>query len=259
LQIKNKHLKQDSIDMSIKISNNFLLRKLHQITGIVPLGLFFAVHMLTNAKAMNGEKVFNDAVGDIHHLPFLFFIEVGGIFLPLLFHSVYGIIISAQARNNVSNYGYGRNWLYVFQRVTGVFLFAFLLFHLMHFRWGLFGTFGLTQTAVAGNADKAFAIVSTDFSLWWVLILYIVGIGATAWHLAYGIFLFTLDFGLVIGEKAQGYILKGCVAVGIGLFAVGANSVFAFAWKNCGLMPAMLCEQSKDGKTAELSIGAKKF
>jgi succinate dehydrogenase / fumarate reductase, cytochrome b subunit len=245
--------------MSIKFSNNFLLRKLHQITGIVPLGLFFAIHMLTNAKAMGGEKVFNDAVADIHHIPFLIFVEIGGIFLPLLFHSVYGIIIAAESRSNVSGYGYSRNWLYFFQRVTGVFLFAFLLFHLLHFRWGFFGTFGLTQTAVAGNADRAFAIVATDFSLWWVSILYIVGIAATAWHLAYGIFLFTLDFGLVIGEKAQSYVLKGCAAVGIGLFALGANSVLAFKWKNCGLMPAMLCEQSKEGKMVELPSGGKKF
>ena len=87
--------------MANKFSRTFLLRKLHQITGIVPLGLFFGVHMLTNAKAMNGEKVFNEAVADIHHLPFLLFIEIFGIFLPLLFHSVYGIVISAEAKSNI--------------------------------------------------------------------------------------------------------------------------------------------------------------
>ncbi|HRH46010.1 MAG TPA: hypothetical protein PKY82_30485, partial [Pyrinomonadaceae bacterium] len=160
--------------MSMNFSNNFLLRKLHQITGIVPLGLFFAVHMFTNAKAMNGSEVFNDAVGDIHHLPFLLFIEVFGIFLPLLYHSVYGIMISAEAKNNIGNYNYGRNWLYLFQRITGGFLFLFLLFHLLHFRWGFFGTFGLTKIAVAGNADKAYTIVSADFKVLWVLILYII-------------------------------------------------------------------------------------
>jgi len=62
--------------MASRFSRTFLLRKLHQLTGIVPLGLFFAVHMFTNAKAMNGEKVFNEAVADIHHIPFLLFIEV---------------------------------------------------------------------------------------------------------------------------------------------------------------------------------------
>lgn len=227
--------------MSIKFSNNFLLRKLHQITGIVPLGLFFGVHMFTNAKAMNGSKVFDDAVGDIHHLPFLLFIEVFGIFLPLIYHSVYGLIISTEARVN-TKYNYGRNWLYIFQRLTGIFLFFFLIFHLLHFRWGFFGNFGLTQIAVAGNADKAFAIVSADFRVLWVLILYIFGVAATAWHLAYGLFLFAVDWGIVIGERAQSFVLKGAAVVGIALFFVGTNAAFSFV-RPCGLLPAFLCEQ----------------
>ncbi len=80
----------------MKISNTFLLRKLHQLTGIVPLGAFFFVHMFTNSKSMSGDKVFNDAVADIHHIPYLLFVEIFGIFLPLLFHSIYGVVISGE-------------------------------------------------------------------------------------------------------------------------------------------------------------------
>src|SRR5215204_6980306 len=108
--------------MAIKFSRTFLLRKLHQLTGIVPLGVFFFVHMFTNSKAMNGEASFEKAVQDIHDIPFLLFLEIFGIFLPLIFHSVYGVIISSEARSNVFTYSYGRNWFYFFQRVTGIFL-----------------------------------------------------------------------------------------------------------------------------------------
>ena len=118
--------------MAIKLSRTFLLRKLHQITGIVPLGVFFLFHMFTNSKAMSGAATFNEDVRSIGNIPYLLFIEIFGIFLPLLFHSVYGIIISAEARPNAVNYGYGRNWFYIFQRVTGVFLFFFLLFSKLH-------------------------------------------------------------------------------------------------------------------------------
>ncbi len=228
--------------MASKFSRTFLLRKLHQLTGIVPLGMFFFVHMFTNAKAMNGDKVFNDAVADIHHLPFLLFIEIFGIFLPLLYHSVYGIIISAEAKVNVGNYGYERNWLYLFQRITGIFLFVFILFHLLHLRFGLFGGFGLTDIAVAGNADKAFSIVAGDFQSIGILLFYLLGIAATAWHLGYGLFLFAVDWGLVIGEKAQKYALYVCASVALGLFAVGANAAFSFV-RPCGLLPSILCEQ----------------
>src|SRR5215207_9048255 len=118
--------------MAIKLSSTFLLRKLHQITGIVPLGAFFLVHMYTNSTSMSGAEVFNEHVQDIHHIPYLLFVETFGIFLPLLFHSVYGVIISAETRPNVITYGYGRNWFYFFQRVTGIFLFFFILFHLLN-------------------------------------------------------------------------------------------------------------------------------
>jgi succinate dehydrogenase / fumarate reductase cytochrome b subunit len=238
--------------MAIKFSQAFLMRKLHQLTGIVPLGAFFAVHMFTNAKALGGEQVFNDAVKDIHHLPFLLFIEIFGIFLPLLFHSVYGILISGEARNNVLNYAYGRNWLYVLQRASGIFLFFFIFFHVLNLRFGLIP--GLNQIPVAGNADRAFDIVAGELQITWVLVLYILGVVATAWHLAYGIFLFAVDWGLVIGEKAQAMVLKGCIAVALLLSVVGINAAFAFV-RPCGLLPEALCE-SKAKATVETPMRA---
>ena len=236
--------------MAARFGKTFLFRKLHQITGIVPLGLFFAVHMFTNAKAMNGAEVFNEAVADIHHLPFLLFIEVFGIFLPLLFHSVYGIFISAEARANVINYGYGRNWLYFFQRATGIFLFVFILFHLLHFRFGLFAGLGLTDIAVAGNADLAYSIIAADFESIGIMSFYVAGVAATAWHLGYGIFLFAVDWGLVIGEKAQRAALYASAAIAFGLFAAGTNAVFSFR-QPCGLLPQVLCEEGGSAPTVE--------
>ena len=233
--------------MAIKFSNTFLLRKLHQITGIVPLGIFFFVHMYTNSTALNGAASFNKHVQDIHDMPYLLFLEIFGIFLPLLFHSVYGILISAEAKPNVLNYGYGRNWFYIFQRATGIFLFFFLLFHILNFRFGLIP--GLNLVPVAGNADKAYAIVSGEFHITWVMVIYIIGVLATAWHLAYGFFLFAVDWGIVIGEKAQKIVLYGCLGLALFLGAVGINAAFAFV-KPCGLLPKVLCEEPKKSATS---------
>ena len=227
--------------MAIKFSNTFLLRKLHQITGIVPLGLFFFVHMYTNSAAMNGAKIFNRHVQDIYDIPYLIFIEIFGIFVPLLFHAVYGILISAEAKPNVLNYGYVRNWFYVLQRATGIFLFFFILFHILNFRFGLIP--GLNMIPVAGNADKAYAIVSGEFQITWIMAIYIVGVLATAWHLAYGFFLFAVDWGIVIGERAQKVVLYGCLGLALFLGVVGINAAFAFV-KPCGLIPKALCEEA---------------
>lgn len=242
--------------MAIRFSNTFLLRKLHQLTGIVPLGLFFFVHMFTNSKSMSGAKVFNDAVEDIHHIPYLLFVEIFGIFLPLLFHSVYGIFISAESRPNVGKYNYGRNWFYLFQRITGVFLFFFILFHLLNLRFGAIPGLPSYGTPVAGNAPRAFAIVSTEFQNAAILIFYILGILATSWHLAYGFFLFAVDWGIVIGEKAQKMALYACIGLAVMLGAVGVNAAVAFV-RPCGLFPQAFCgelekkgvvEPSKTGK-----------
>ena len=231
--------------MAIKFSRTFLLRKLHQITGIVPLGVFFFVHMFTNSKAMNGEAAFEKAVQEIHDIPFLLLIEIFGIFLPLLFHSIYGVIISSEASSNALGYSYPRNWFYFFQRATGIFLFAFLLFHILNLRFGLIP--GLNLTPVAGNADLSFNIVSAEFQIPWVMVIYMLGIAATAWHLAYGFFLFAVDWGIVIGENAQKYTLYACIALSVGLFGWGANAAVSFV-RPCGLFPQALCEHKTESK-----------
>lgn len=228
--------------MAIKFSRTFLLRKLHQLTGIVPLGVFYFVHLYTNSTALNGAKVFNDHVGGIHEMPYLLFIEILGIFVPLLFHSIYGIMISAEAKPNVLGYGYARNWFYIFQRVTGIYLFFFLTFHILNFRFGLVP--GLNMVPVAGNADRAYAIVAGEFQISWVLIIYILGLVATAWHLAYGFFLFAVDWGIVIGEKAQKITLYACLGLALFLSVVGINAAFAFV-KPCGLLPRSMCEEPR--------------
>lgn len=226
--------------MAIKFSNTFLLRKLHQLTGVVPLGIYFFVHMYTNSTAMSGARVFNDHVQDIHHMPYLIFIEIFGIFIPLLFHSIYGVLISSEARANVLSYPYGRNWFYVFQRVTGIFLFVFLLFHILNLRFGLIPGLASYGNPVAGNAGRAFDIISAEFQNGGILALYIAGVVATAWHLAYGFWLFAVDWGIVIGEKAQKVLLYASIGLAAFLSAVGINAAVAFVEK-CGLFPESFC------------------
>lgn len=244
--------------MAIRFSNTFLLRKLHQLTGVVPLGAFFLVHMYTNSAAMNGAGSFNKHVGDIHDMPYLIFIEIFGIFIPLLFHSIYGVLISAEARANAISYSYARNWFYIFQRATGIFLFVFLLFHILNLRFGLIPGLASYGNPVAGNAGRAFDIVSAEFQSTAILVFYILGVIATAWHLAYGFWLFAIDWGIVIGEKAQRLTLYGSIGLAVFLSAVGINAAVAFVDK-CGLFPDSLCEAAEQKRIIAPTQGPKRF
>jgi len=212
--------------MAIRLSRTFVLRKLHQLSGIVPLGIFLLEHFYTNSKALTGPADFNNAVKDLQSIPYIIFVEVCGIFIPLIYHAVYGIFITLEARPNNLHYPYPRNWFYTIQRITGVILFFFILFHVLNFRFGLVP--GLNTESVATHSNKAFDIVAREFHIIPIFLVYVVGITATVWHLANGIWLFLVDWGITIGARAQRLTGYACIAFGALLLLVGLNAAIAF-------------------------------
>ncbi|MFN2598789.1 MAG: hypothetical protein ABR563_16565, partial [Pyrinomonadaceae bacterium] len=118
---------------------------------------------------------------------------------------------------------------YTIQRVTGIILFFFITFHVLNFRFGFFGLIPqLNQVSVADNLNRAFDIVSGEFANGLILAVYIVGIASTVWHFANGLWLFAVDWGVVIGERAQRLMGYACIAFGVFLLAVGVNAAMAF-------------------------------
>lgn len=212
--------------MAIRLSRTFILRKLHQLSGIMPLGIFLLEHFYTNSKALTGAADFNSAVKDLQSIPYILFVEICGIFIPLIYHAVYGLVITVEARPNNLYYPYARNWFYTIQRVTGVILFFFITFHVLNFRFGLIP--GLNNLSVATHWDQAFTIVHNEFVNPVIFIVYVIGITATVWHLANGAWLFLVDWGIIIGERAQRLTGYACIAIGIFLLAVGINAAIAF-------------------------------
>ena len=212
--------------MAIRLSRTFVLRKLHQLSGIMPLGFFLLEHFYTNSKALAGAASFNKAVEDLQTIPYILFVEIFGIFIPLIYHAVYGLVITAEARPNNLAYPYPRNWFYTVQRVTGVILFFFILFHVLNFRFGMIP--GLNTVSVAHHPEQSFDIVSREFRMIPIFIIYMVGITATVWHFANGIWLFLVDWGITIGERAQRLAGYACIAFGVVLLFVGINAAVAF-------------------------------
>ena len=225
--------------MAVRLSRTFILRKLHQLTGIVPLGAFLLEHLYTNSKAAHpeGRQRFNEAVADLQNIPYILLLEVGLIFIPLIYHAVYGLYITWEMRPNNLAYPYPRNWFYTIQRVTGIILFFFILFHVLNFRFGLIP--GLNEVSVAHRPDLAYQIVAAEFQNWLIVAVYAVGIVSTIWHFANGIWLFLVDWGIVIGERAQRLTGYACIAFGVLLLALWANVTAAFIVRG-GLLGGIL-------------------
>src|ERR1700682_258206 len=223
--------------LAIRLSRTFVLRKLHQLSGIVPLALFRLEHFYTTSKALSGPTDFNNAVRDLQSIPYILFVEIGGIFIPLIYHAVYGLVITVEARPNNLAYPYPRNWFYLIQRITGIILFFFITFHVLNFRFGMIP--GLNNLSVASPPSMGFDIVAGEFSMVSIFIIYMIGITATVWHLANGIWLFLVDWGITIGDRAQRLTGYACIAFGAVLLLVGINAAVAFIHKG-GLLGGLL-------------------
>jgi succinate dehydrogenase / fumarate reductase cytochrome b subunit len=209
--------------------HHFLLRRLHSLTGIIPVGGFLLFHLFENSKAAQGAEMYNEAVRAINSMPkpLLWGAELFVILLPLYFHALYGIYIALDARHNVTNYSYGRNWAFFFQRVTGLITLVFVTWHLWHFRvQKMLGVYDVNPEPMKGlpsytNVAEAFANPA-------VKIGYVIGVIAAAYHLCNGIYTFLITWGITVGPKSQriSNILTNAAFVAVS--ALGLVAVFAF-------------------------------
>lgn len=187
-------------------SHHFLLRRLHSLTGIL-FGGYLIVHLLVNATLIQGGTVYQVQVEKIHSLPFLWAVEWVFIFLPILFHTVYGIWIILTGQPNVGSYPYFKNMMYVLQRFSAIILVAFIAFHVLSMK----GLFGSTLTF---NPESATVTAARHFnSHWWVAyVIYPVGLLASCYHLANGFWTAAITWGLTVSANAQkrwGYVCAG--------------------------------------------------
>ena len=200
----------------------FIFRRLHSLTGIIPLGGFLLFHFFENASARRGAEAFNATVEKIGEMPYLYALEIGLLLLPILFHAVFGLFITASARPNVSSYGYARNWAYFFQRLSGIIAFVYIAVHVATTRgWALFVKGGHITFADMQS------MLSSPFILW----LYILGIVAVTYHFANGIWSFSITWGLVRTAAGQKQLARLTVLLFVLLTAVGLDILSAFVLK----------------------------
>ncbi len=199
---------------------SFLLRRLHSLSGIIPIGLFLIEHFASNAFATNGPDAYTQQVKLLSSFPFVVALELFGIWLPILYHSVYGFYIWGRGESNVSDYPWAGNWMYTMQRWTGAVTFAYIVWHTWHLRFS--GVHLLT------HPDAAFGKVQAEFMHTWAVAFYAVGIFCASWHFAYGLWLFAVKWGITTGDNARrrfGYV---CVLIGVTFMAVGAATMYSF-------------------------------
>lgn len=200
----------------------FLLRKAHSLTGIVPIGVFLLVHLFINCGALLGECNFTDGVRAVSSLPFVLYIEVFGIILPIAFHGILGLWMVSQARYNTGSYNYSRNWWFTVQRLTGVLIFIFLCWHLWDTVIGkLTGRIHLEQFYGHMLEGMSSSMI--------VLAMFVIGTVAASIHLANGAWGFSAAWGILQSRRSQKVGSWVCGLFGAVLIVVWVNVVFHFA------------------------------
>jgi len=208
-------------DSSFFSRHQFLISRLFSLSGLIPVGAFLVVHLVTNASVLAGPGTFQSRVDLIHSLgPLLVPIEWAFIFLPMLFHATVGFAIIAGGLPNVSSYPYVGNVRYTLQRATGMIAFAFIIWHVIQLHW-------MGAPLGGGKFDPHHASSSAAVALQpiGVAILYAIGILAAVFHLANGLWTMGITWGLWTSPAAMQRANWVSIVVGVLLGAAGLGAL----------------------------------
>ncbi len=211
--------------------HEFLVRRLHSLSGLVPVGAYMVIHLLTNSTVLTSSATFQRAVYQIHSLGDLLpLIEWTFIFIPLIFHAIIGVVIIRGGLPNTGSYSYTSNIRYTLQRATGMIAFLFIMWHVFHMHgWFHFETWIENVAEPLGGAQfkpyNAASTLGAAMSGFVYPILYAIGVLSCVFHLANGIWTMGITWGVWVSPAAQKRANVACVIFGVGLAAVAMGAL----------------------------------
>lgn len=198
-------------------NREFFYRRLHSLLGVIPVGVFLIQHLVVNHFATRGEQAFNDAAHFMESLPFRIVLELFIIFIPLYFHAIYGVYIAFTSKNNVSQYGYFRNWMFYLQRISGVITLIFVTWHVWE-----------TRIQAALGEDVNFSMMADILANPFMVVFYIIGVVSTTFHFANGLWSFLVSWGITMSPRSQRISTYVTLAIFVALSYVGVSAILAF-------------------------------
>ncbi|MCY8038009.1 succinate dehydrogenase cytochrome b558 subunit [Bacillus paralicheniformis] len=198
-------------------NREFVYRRLHSLLGVIPVGIFLIQHLVVNHFAASGEEAFNNAAHFMENLPFRYALEIFVIFLPLIYHAVYGVYIAFTAKNNANRFGFFRNWMFVLQRITGIVTLIFVSWHVWQ-----------TRIAAQMGAEVNFDMMADILSSPIMLGFYIVGVLSTIFHFSNGLWSFAVTWGITVSPRSQRIATFVTMGVFVVLSYVGLRAILAF-------------------------------
>ncbi len=175
----------------------FVLRRLHSLTGVFPIGAYLVLHILfENSFVLAGGESFESLVRGIATIPraVLLGLEVAFIWTPLLFHGAYGFVRVGQAElDNPLRTEFLGAYLYTLQRISGVIAFFFIGWHV----WSTRMQYYFFRTEITYAYMHGLMTSPIGFAC------FLIGVLACVFHFTNGIWTFCITWGITVGEGAQ--------------------------------------------------------
>lgn len=221
----------DSSPQSFLARNDFLIRRLHSLSGLVPVGGYMVIHLIVNASVLENPATFQKNVYSIHSLGSLLpLVEWAFIFIPLLFHAIIGMVIVAGGMPNSNQYRYAANYRYTLQRATGMIAFFFIFAHVFHMHGWFHADIWLENVVrpLHGAQFKPYNAASTAGlalqNYVWVAV-YVIGVLSCVYHLANGLWTMGITWGVWTSPKAQARASAICSLFGVVLAVVSMGAL----------------------------------
>jgi succinate dehydrogenase / fumarate reductase cytochrome b subunit len=201
---------------------DFVLRRLHSLSGIFPIGAYLVAHIfLENSFILGGGERFNllaRAIGTIP-APVLLGTEVVFLWGPILFHSLYGFwrVRGAELDNPLRQDWIGA-YLYTLQRISGVIAFFFIGYHVWSTRIQYY----------LGNAEIDYAFMHAKMTNPLILAVYLVGVLAAVFHFTNGLWTFCITWGITVGQRAQHAARRASLAFFVLMYGTAFAILMAF-------------------------------
>lgn len=219
LSYPTKQLQRPVAPSEEKNKSSYFWDKLHSLGGIVPIGAFLVEHFFENSYALVSPGKFNYIAVRLETIPWRVPAEFLLIWLPIAFHGGYGCWIWWKSKSNSWQHPWLANWMFTFQRWSGMVVFAFIIWHVWIERF-------------ATHGKNSYAGVAHVFANPYYLGFYVIGVVAASFHLGNGIFQFLNKWGLAVTPRAQRVAGWFGFAVGLAFTVTGLFIVagFVFDW-----------------------------
>src|SRR5437868_280745 len=215
-------LTSDQPDRSVppearQIAREFILARLGSLLAFAPLGVWVVVHLWHQLAAFTSPEAWEESVeGHVNAASTgLVFVAV---LVPLLWHTIWGVVRMFKSRPAVSNRGFS-NVRYIVQRLSAVGLLLFLGAHL-YLAW--------FEPRFLHGRPEPFAEIAREMRFHTpTLIVYILGVVATAYHLANGLWSFmTMGWGITVSKSGMKWLERLSIAFFVLLLALGWAAIY---------------------------------